>query len=81
MVAESVQAGGPAALPMGERTRAEEDPNPEFVAPSERFMSHSLRIGGASALFQGTGEIELVKRTGRRTSSAVQRHCMMASRL
>ena len=42
--------------------------------PSERFMSHSLRIGGASALFQATGEIELVKRTGLWSSSAVQRY-------
>ena len=42
--------------------------------PPERFMSHSLRIGGASALFQATGEIELVKRTGRWSSAAVQRH-------
>ena len=30
--------------------------------PPDRFMSHSLRIGGATALFQSTGEIELVKR-------------------
>ena len=37
-------------------------------------MSHSLRIGGASALFQATGEIELVKRTGRWSSAAVQRY-------
>ncbi|CAE7256585.1 unnamed protein product [Symbiodinium microadriaticum] len=42
--------------------------------PPERFRSHSLRIGGASALFQATGEIELVKRTGRWSSSAVQRY-------
>ena len=42
--------------------------------PAERFQSHSLRIGGASALFQATGEIELVKRTGRWSSSAVQRY-------
>ena len=42
--------------------------------PPERFMSHSLRIGGASALFQATGEIEVVKRTGRWSSSAVQRY-------
>ena len=42
--------------------------------PAERFMSHSLRIGGASALFQATGEVELVKRRGRWTSSAVQRY-------
>ena len=42
--------------------------------PAERFQSHSLRIGGASALYQATGEIEVVKRTGRWTSSAVQRY-------
>ena len=42
--------------------------------PAERFQSHSLRIGGASALFQATGEVELVKRTGRWTSSAVHRY-------
>ena len=42
--------------------------------PPERFLSHSLRIGGASALFQATGEIELVKRAGRWSSSAVQRY-------
>lgn len=42
--------------------------------PAERFQSHSLRIGGASALYQATGEMEVVKRTGRWTSSAVQRY-------
>ena len=42
--------------------------------PAERFQSHSLRIGGASALYQATGEIELVKRSGRWTSSAVHRY-------
>ena len=42
--------------------------------PAERFQSHSLRIGGASALYQATGEVEVVKRTGRWTSSAVQRY-------
>ena len=42
--------------------------------PADRFQSHSLRIGGASALFQATGEVEVVKRTGRWTSSAVQRY-------
>lgn len=42
--------------------------------PPERFLSHSLRIGGATALFQSTGEIELVKRQGRWSSSAVQRY-------
>ena len=39
--------------------------------PPERFMSHSLRIGGATALYQSTGEIEVVKRMGRWSSSAV----------
>ena len=42
--------------------------------PADRFQSHSLRIGGASALYQATGEIELVKRSGRWTSSAVHRY-------
>ena len=42
--------------------------------PPERFQSHSLRIGGATALYQATGEIELVKRRGRWFSSAVQRY-------
>ncbi len=37
-------------------------------------MSHSLRIGGATALYQSTGEIELVKRMGRWNSAAVQRY-------
>ena len=42
--------------------------------PADRFQSHSLRIGGASALYQATGEVEVVKRTGRWSSSAVQRY-------
>ena len=42
--------------------------------PADRFLSHSLRIGGASALFQVTADVELVKRMGRWTSSAVQRY-------
>ena len=42
--------------------------------PPERFMSHSLRIGGATALYQSSGEIEVVKRMGRWSSSAVQRY-------
>ena len=42
--------------------------------PQGRFMSRSLRVGGASALFQPSGEIEVVKRTGRWSSSAVQRY-------
>ena len=46
----------------------------EVELPAERFQSHSLRIGGASALYQATGEVELVKRSGRWTSSAVHRY-------
>ena len=40
----------------------------------DRYMAHSLRIGGATALYQATGDIELVKRIGRWTSSAVHRY-------
>ena len=35
-----------------------------------RFGSHSLRIGGATALYQGTKDLEQVKRFGRWTSDA-----------
>lgn len=42
--------------------------------PPERFLSHSLRIGGATALYQATADVELVKRMGRWSSSAVQRY-------
>eukprot|EP00435_Cladocopium_sp_Y103_P076192 s59_g80.t1 len=42
--------------------------------PGDRFMSHSLRIGGATALFQATSDIELVKRLGPWSSSAVHRY-------
>ena len=38
--------------------------------PSERFMTHSLRVGGASALYHAVGDIEVVKRWGRWKSSA-----------
>ena len=38
--------------------------------PAGRFMSHSLRIGGASALYHATGDIEVVKRLGRWSSGA-----------
>ena len=31
--------------------------------PAARFKPHSLRIGGASALYHATGEIETVKRS------------------
>lgn len=39
--------------------------------PKERFKSHSLRIGGASALLHATREFDLVKRFGRWSSDAV----------
>ena len=42
--------------------------------PPERFLSHSLRIGGATALYQATMDVELVKRMGRWSSSAVHRY-------
>ena len=42
--------------------------------PPERFRSHSLRIGGATALFHATKDIEIVKRYGRWTSGAFQRY-------
>ena len=42
--------------------------------PPERYMTHSLRIGGATALYQATMDVELVKRMGRWTSSAVHRY-------
>ena len=42
--------------------------------PPCRFLSHSLRIGGATALFQSTADIEMGKRAGRWTSSAAQRY-------
>ena len=38
--------------------------------PPERFMTHSLRVGGASALYHAVGDIEVVKRWGRWKSSA-----------
>ena len=42
--------------------------------PAGRFMTHSLRIGGASALFHATNEIEVVKRYGRWQSGAFHRY-------
>ena len=67
-----------AFVSLGEWADADQRPGPECAAegglPPERFLSHSLRIGGASALFQATGKIELVKRAGRWSSSAVQRY-------
>lgn len=42
--------------------------------PADRFRSHSLRIGGASAIYHATGDIEVVKRYGRWTSGAFHRY-------
>ena len=39
--------------------------------PAGRFMSHSLRIGGASALYHATNDIEVVRRFGRWASDSV----------
>ena len=39
--------------------------------PAQRFRSHSLRIGGASALLHAAGQFDLVKRYGRWSSDAV----------
>ena len=40
--------------------------------PPARMGSHSLRIGGATALFNAVGSIDIVKRFGRWKSSAFQ---------
>ena len=42
--------------------------------PAGRFKTHSLRIGGASAIYHATGEIETVKRYGRWSSGAFHRY-------
>ena len=42
--------------------------------PAERIAPHSLRAGGATALYQATGSIDLVKRMGRWKSDAVSRY-------
>ena len=39
--------------------------------PRERFKTHSLRIGGASAMLHSTQQFDLVKRFGRWSSDAV----------
>ena len=39
--------------------------------PRERFKSHGLRIGGASAMLHATGQFDFVKRFGRWSSDAV----------
>ena len=42
--------------------------------PASRFKTHSLRIGGASAIYNATGEIETVKRYGRWSSGAFHQY-------
>ena len=42
--------------------------------PAARFKSHSLRIGGASAIYHATGDTEVVKRYGRWSSGAFHRY-------
>eukprot|EP00971_Amphidinium_carterae_P165354 3277787-Amphidinium_carterae.2 len=42
--------------------------------PAERFATHSLRIGGASALFHSSGNLELVRRFGRWSSATYHRY-------
>ena len=40
--------------------------------PPDRFRSHSLRIGGATALYHLYHDVEIIKRYGRWSSSAFQ---------
>eukprot|EP00972_Heterocapsa_arctica_P021092 3105362-Heterocapsa_arctica.AAC.1 len=40
--------------------------------PPDRFRSHSLRIGGATALYHIYHDVEIIKRYGRWSSSAFQ---------
>ena len=40
--------------------------------PPDRFRSHSLRIGGATALYHVYHDVEIIKRCGRWSSSAFQ---------
>jgi hypothetical protein len=40
--------------------------------PADRFRSHSLRIGGATALYHIYHDVEIIKRYGRWTSGAFQ---------
>eukprot|EP00971_Amphidinium_carterae_P333660 6468491-Amphidinium_carterae.3 len=42
--------------------------------PPERFSCHSLRIGGASAMYNTTNDSETVKRFGRWASTTFQRY-------
>ena len=46
----------------------------ELGLPASRMQVHSLRLGGATALWAATGNLALVKRVGRWTSDAVHRY-------
>ena len=47
--------------------------------PAGRFVTHLLRIDGASALFHATNDIEVVKRYGRWQSGAFHRYLWNAA--
>eukprot|EP00971_Amphidinium_carterae_P032714 644147-Amphidinium_carterae.2 len=47
--------------------------------PPDRTVVHSLRVGGASALFQATGSIDIVQRYGRWASGAFHRYLWEAA--
>eukprot|EP00971_Amphidinium_carterae_P342754 6482177-Amphidinium_carterae.1 len=47
--------------------------------PPERTVVHSLRVGGASALYQSTGSIDIVQRWGRWASGAFHRYLWEAA--
>eukprot|EP00971_Amphidinium_carterae_P105852 2096399-Amphidinium_carterae.2 len=47
--------------------------------PPERTVVHSLRVGGASALYQATGSIDIVQRWGRWASGAFHRYLWEAA--
>eukprot|EP00971_Amphidinium_carterae_P023127 456236-Amphidinium_carterae.1 len=47
--------------------------------PLERTVVHSLRVGGASALYQATGSIDIVQRWGRWASGAFHRYLWEAA--
>ncbi len=51
----------------------------EFGASTERYATHSLRIGGASALLHAGFSIEVIQRWGRWASSAFQSYLWESS--
>ena len=76
-----VQGGDEAELPLcrwpdgaqvnrNEITELLEEAATAVGLPPSRFRPHSLRIGGASALYHATGDTEVVKRYDRWSSGA-----------